>query len=186
MYNISTHSSTTAEKKRKNRDGEIQLTYCLSRIERSTVKPTENVVITCHVSESNYENHRSPSSTATPVLSPGIARAAVWVGRGAFVRSRGSGRRPGAAGVEKTYFNSIKLRILTIMRPLFSFRAKKSLRHQQGRGSEAIEAVFYLPAKKASSYWGAYRLPSLYLLVFLPVCLPVFLSVCMCNIRRFW
>ena len=111
VYNISTHSSTTAEKKRKNRDGEIQLTYCLSRIERSTVKPTENVVITCHVSESNYENHRSPSSTATPVLSPGIARAAVWVGRGAFVRSRGSGRRPGAAGVEKTYFNSIKLKI---------------------------------------------------------------------------
>ena len=132
------------------------------------------------------KNRRSLSLAATPVLSPGIARTAVWVGLGAVARIRWIGWRSGAAGVEKTYFNSIKLRILTIMRPLFSFRAKKSLRHQQGRGSEAIEAVFYLPAKKASSYWGAYRLPSLYLLVFLPVCLPVFLSVCMCNIRRFW
>ena len=52
------------------------------------------------------KNRRSPSLAATPVLSPGIARAAVWVGLGAVARSRGIGWRPGIAGVEKTYFNS--------------------------------------------------------------------------------
>ena len=52
------------------------------------------------------KNRRSPSLAATPVLSPGIARAAVWVGLGAVARSRGIGWRPGMAGVEKPYFNS--------------------------------------------------------------------------------
>ena len=52
------------------------------------------------------KNRRSPSLAATPVLSPGIARAAVWVGLGAVARSRGIGSRPGIAGVEKLYFNS--------------------------------------------------------------------------------
>ena len=61
------------------------------------------------------KNHRSPSLAATPVLSPGIARAAVWVGHGAVARSRGIGWRPGAAAVEKTYFNSIKLKIPTMI-----------------------------------------------------------------------
>ena len=52
------------------------------------------------------KNRRSPSLAATPVLSPGIARAAVWVGLGAVARSRGIGWRPGIVVVEKTYFNS--------------------------------------------------------------------------------
>ena len=51
-------------------------------------------------------DRRSPSLAATPVLSPGIARAAVWVGLGAVARSQGVGWRPGSAGVEKPYFNS--------------------------------------------------------------------------------
>ena len=55
------------------------------------------------------KNRRSPSLAATPVLSPGIARAAVWVGLGAVARSRGIGWRPGIAGVEKPYLNAIKL-----------------------------------------------------------------------------
>ena len=52
------------------------------------------------------KNRRSPSVAAMPVLSPGIARAAVWVGLGAVAWSRGIGWRPGTAGVEKPYFNS--------------------------------------------------------------------------------
>ena len=110
MYNNSTYSSTTAEKKTKTqRRGDS--TDALSRMERSTFEPTENVVISCRLRESNFENRRSPSLAATPVLSPGIARAAVWVGLGAVTRSRGIGWRPGAAGVENLYFYSIKLRI---------------------------------------------------------------------------
>ena len=52
------------------------------------------------------KNPSSPRLAATPVLSPGIARAAVRVGLGTVARSRGIGWRPGIAGVEKTYFNS--------------------------------------------------------------------------------
>ena len=52
------------------------------------------------------KNRRSPSWASTPVLSPGIAMAAVRVGLGAVARFRGIGWRPGIAGVEKTYFNS--------------------------------------------------------------------------------
>ena len=52
------------------------------------------------------KNRRLPSLAATPVLSPGIARAAVWVGLGAVARSRGIWWRLGIARVEKTYFNS--------------------------------------------------------------------------------
>ena len=52
------------------------------------------------------KNLRSPSLASTPVLSPGIARAALWVGLGAVARSRGIGWRPGMAGAEKPYFNS--------------------------------------------------------------------------------
>ena len=48
------------KKKRKHRDREIQLTLCLSRIERSTVEPTEYVVITCRLQVGNFET----SSTA--------------------------------------------------------------------------------------------------------------------------
>ena len=43
---------------------------------------------------------------ATPVLLPGIARAAVRVGLGAVAQSRGIRWRRGIADVEKTYFNS--------------------------------------------------------------------------------
>ena len=56
-------------------------------------------------------DRRSPSLAATPVLSPGIARAAVWVGLGAVARSRGIGWRPGIAGVEKHTLTLIKLKI---------------------------------------------------------------------------
>ena len=52
------------------------------------------------------KNRRSPSLAATPVLLPGIARAAVWVGLGAVVRLWEIWWRPGIAGVEKTYFIS--------------------------------------------------------------------------------
>ena len=83
--------------------------YYLSRIERSTVEATENVIITCRLRESNFE--KSSIAEFGCVLLLGIARAAVWVGLGAVVRSRGIVWRPGAAGVEKTYFNSIKLKI---------------------------------------------------------------------------
>ena len=62
----------------------------------------ENVVITCSLRKGNFESRRSPNLVTTPVLSPGIARAAVWVGLGAVARCRGIGRRPAAAGVEKT------------------------------------------------------------------------------------
>ena len=106
VYNNSSYSNTIAEKKRKRRDGKIQLTLRLSRIERSTVEPTENVEITCRLPESNFE--KLSRVAATPVLSTGIARAAVWVGPGAVARSRGIGEHPGADGAEKTYFNSIK------------------------------------------------------------------------------
>ena len=58
------------------------------------------------------KNRRSLSLVAMPVLPPGIARAAVWVGLGAVARCRGIGWRSGIAGVEKTYFNFIiKLKI---------------------------------------------------------------------------
>ena len=40
------------------------------------------------------ENRRSPSLFSTPVLSPGIARAAVWVGLGAVARSLENRRSP--------------------------------------------------------------------------------------------
>ena len=53
----------------------------------------------------------SPSSGAGPVLSPGFARGAVWVERGTTARSRVIEWRPGAAGVENLYLNSIKLKI---------------------------------------------------------------------------
>ena len=52
------------------------------------------------------KNPSSPRLAATPVLSPGIARAAVRVGLGTVARSRGIGWRPGIAGVDKTHFNS--------------------------------------------------------------------------------
>ena len=51
------------------------------------------------------KNRRSPSLAATPVLAPGIARAAVWVGLGAVARSRGIGWRSGLAAVFGVYYN---------------------------------------------------------------------------------
>ena len=50
-------------------------------------------------------NRRSPSLAATPVLSPGIARAAVWVGLGAVARSRGIGWHSGLAAILGVYYN---------------------------------------------------------------------------------
>ena len=66
-------------------------------------------MITCRLREGNFEKSSLAASlAATPVLSPGIARAAaaVWVGLGAVARSRGICWRPGIVGVEKTYFTS--------------------------------------------------------------------------------
>ena len=56
------------------------------------------------------KNRRSPSLAATPVLAPGIARAAVWVGLGAVARSRGIGWRSGLAAVFGVYYNRHVLR----------------------------------------------------------------------------
>ena len=56
------------------------------------------------------KNHRSPSLGATPVLSLGIARAAVWMGLGAVTRSRGIGWRSGLAAVLGVYYNLYVLR----------------------------------------------------------------------------
>ena len=63
-------------------------------------------MITYRLREGNFEKSSLAELAATPVLSPGIARAAMWVGLGAVARSRGIGWRPGIAGVEKPYFNS--------------------------------------------------------------------------------
>ena len=51
------------------------------------------------------KNRRSPSLAATPVISPGIARAAVWVGLGAVARSRGIGWRSGVSAVFGVFYN---------------------------------------------------------------------------------
>ena len=64
------------------------------------------------------KNRRSPSWAATPVLSPGMARAAVWVGLGAVARSRGIGWRSGLATVSGVYiitglFSDILLDVIT-------------------------------------------------------------------------
>ena len=110
VYNNST--AVRQKKKRKSRDMWIQLTFCLSRIERSTVEPKEIVVISCCLREGNFEKSSLTAFVCdAPFLSPEIAMAAVWVGLRAFARSRGIGWRPGAVGVEKTYFSSIKLQI---------------------------------------------------------------------------
>ena len=100
----------TAEKKerkkiKKAETGGFEVTLCLSRIERSTAEPKGSVVNTCRLREGNFENRRSPSLAATPVLSPGIARAAVWVGLGAVARSRGIGWRSGLEAVFGVYCN---------------------------------------------------------------------------------
>ena len=58
------------------------------------------------------KGRRSPGLAAT---TPGIAKAAVWVGLGARRAVSGIGWRPGAAGVEKPYLNSIKLKIPTMI-----------------------------------------------------------------------
>ena len=52
------------------------------------------------------KHRRSPSLAMTPVLSPGIARAAVRVGLGAVALSRRIGWRPEIVSVRKPYFNS--------------------------------------------------------------------------------
>ena len=51
------------------------------------------------------KNRRWPSLAATPVLSPGIARAAVWVGLGILARSREIGWRSGLAVIFGVYYN---------------------------------------------------------------------------------
>ena len=51
------------------------------------------------------KNRRSPSLDATPVLSPGIAKADVRVGLGAVARCRGIGWRSGLAAVFRVYYN---------------------------------------------------------------------------------
>ena len=101
---VQQYDSSTVEKKeaKKQETGGFELTLCLSRIERSTAEPEEDVVIECFLQEGNFENRRSPSLAATSVLSPGIVKAAVWVGLGAVPRSRGIGWRPGNSRCGKT------------------------------------------------------------------------------------
>ena len=68
-------------------------------------------MISCHVRESNFEKSSLAEFGCDARSFAGIARAAMWVRLGAVARTRGIGWRPAAAGVEKTYFNSIKLKI---------------------------------------------------------------------------
>ena len=56
------------------------------------------------------KKHRSPGLAATPVLPPGSARTAGWVGLGAVAPSRGIGWRSGLAAVLGEYFNRHVLR----------------------------------------------------------------------------
>ena len=81
---------------RKSRDRGFKLTLCLSRIERSTAEPKGKVVTTCRHQEGNFDNRRSTILAAALVLSPGIARVAMWVGLDAVARSRGLGGLGGA------------------------------------------------------------------------------------------
>ena len=91
--------------KSENAETEIQLTLCLSRIERSTVEPTENVVTTCRLRERNFEKSPLADFGCDARSFAGDREAAVWVGLCAVARSWGIGWRPGAAGVEiETYF----------------------------------------------------------------------------------
>ena len=62
-------------------------------------------MITCRLRKGNFGKCRSPNLATTPVLSPGIARAAVWVGLGAIARSRGIGWRLGLAAINGVYYN---------------------------------------------------------------------------------
>ena len=56
--------------------------------------------MTCRFRQSNFrKSSLDDFGCATPVLSPGIARAAVWVGLGAVAWSRGIGWRSGVAAV---------------------------------------------------------------------------------------
>ena len=71
------------------------------------------------------ENRRSPSLAATPVLSPGITRAAVWVGLGAVARSREIGWRSGLTAVLGVYYNEARERSEPFL-PWFS-KEKKPL-----------------------------------------------------------
>ena len=109
VYNNSTAILQQQQKKRKRRDREIQLTL---RPESSAL-PLSQQKCSDYLPSlgGKFESRRSPSLVATSVCSPGIARAAVWVGLGAVARFRGIGWSPGAAGVEQTYFISIKLNI---------------------------------------------------------------------------
>ena len=102
--------NTTKKKKDAKRQRQRDLNPRLWRLESSALVPlsqnnNNNKVIICYLREANFQNPRSPSSGATPVLSPGIARAAVWAGRGTVARPRGVGWRLGAAGVENLLFN---------------------------------------------------------------------------------
>ena len=79
---------------------------CLSRIERSTAAPNGNAVITCRLRDGNFENWSLAEFGGDgPILSPGIARATVWVGLGAVARSRGIGWRSGLAAVFGVSYN---------------------------------------------------------------------------------
>ena len=73
--------------------------------------------MTCRFRQSNFrKSSLDDFGCATPVLSPGIARAAVWVGLGAVAWSRGIGWRSGVAavlGVKTGMFSKIHLDITT-------------------------------------------------------------------------
>ena len=98
------------KKKDAKRQRQKDLNPRLWRLESSALVPlsqnnNNNKVIICYLREANFQNPRSPSSGATPVLSPGIARAAVLAGRGTVARPREVGWHLGAAGVENLHFN---------------------------------------------------------------------------------
>ena len=91
------------------------------------------------------KNRRLPSLAATPVLSPGIARATGWVGLGAVARSRGllcgwdlaRSRGPGGSGGARDsqlflgyiitgMFSEIHLDMFTTEEHLYKIRIKKT------------------------------------------------------------
>ena len=77
--------------KRKRRDRVIQLTLCLSSIERSNVEPTEHILISCRLREGNFKKIVARRDW---LRRPFLRQAAVWVGLGALARPRGIGRHP--------------------------------------------------------------------------------------------
>ena len=95
------------KKRKKAETGGFELTFCLSRIERSMIplsqKKMYQVVITSCLREGNFHK--------LWLVEFGCDARSFARDRKGYARSRGIAWRPGAARVEKTYFNPIKLKM---------------------------------------------------------------------------